>query len=283
MSPIELPIVGPGTQPAESDGMELDYMQLPGEMVRYQMPELPEVEDTTHLQQAKSTLETLLQKLTRRENLSSHSINLSELDAENLELVNQVLGEGDVSIRIAASEQIAIQESVLTGVWRCMRLDSTGQVCEDRIEIAAIPNVVVEEGFATAHTRIDHNPEKIPDGVMNSVPLIAEINDQLSKLEQGGSSHVINLSLLPQTETDLLYLQEILGGGKVTVLSRGYGNCRISSTNTKGVWWVQYFNSQDSLILNTLEISKVPEVACAGEEDLRDSAQRLEEILEVYR
>ncbi|MDX1812887.1 MAG: hydrogenase expression/formation C-terminal domain-containing protein, partial [Gammaproteobacteria bacterium] len=52
---------------------------------------------------------------------------------------------------------------------------------------------------------------------------------------------------------------------------------------TLNVWWVQYFNSQDTLILNTLEITKVPEVACAGDEDIADSAQRLNEILEVYR
>jgi len=71
--------------------------------------------------------------------------------------------------------------------------------------------------------------------------------------------------------------------GRVTVLSRGYGNCRISSTATPGVWWVQYFNSQDRNILNTIEITDVPEVACAAQEDLEDSATRLAEILEIYR
>lgn len=46
------------------------------------------------------------------------------------------------------------------------------------------------------------------------------------------------------------------------------------------VWWVQYFNSQDALILNTLEIVDVPEVACAAAEDLEDSAEWLTEVLE---
>jgi hydrogenase-1 operon protein HyaF len=68
----------------------------------------------------------------------------------------------------------------------------------------------------------------------------------------------------------------------VVMLSRGYGNCRITSTLTRNVWWVQYFNSQDTLILNTIEISHVPDVACAAQEDIDDSAQRLHEILEVY-
>jgi hydrogenase-1 operon protein HyaF len=48
------------------------------------------------------------------------------------------------------------------------------------------------------------------------------------------------------------------------------------------VWWVQYFNSQDTLILNTLEVSDVPNVACASPEDIADSRQRLEEIMKVY-
>jgi rubredoxin len=59
------------------------------------------------------------------------------------------------------------------------------------------------------------------------------------------------------------------------ILSRGYVNCRITSTATRNVWWVQYFNSQETLILNTIEISGVPEVACAAQEDIDDSAQRL--------
>jgi hydrogenase-1 operon protein HyaF len=44
----------------------------------------------------------------------------------------------------------------------------------------------------------------------------------------------------------------------------------------------QYFNSDDTLILNTLEVSDVPSVACAAMEDLADSAERLGEILNFY-
>ena len=75
----------------------------------------------------------------------------------------------------------------------------------------------------------------------------------------------------------------VLGSGSATILSRGYGNCRITSTGTRRVWWVQYFSSQDAMILNTLEVTDVPAVACASQEDLEDSTERLQEILEVYR
>jgi hydrogenase-1 operon protein HyaF len=99
----------------------------------------------------------------------------------------------------------------------------------------------------------------------------------------GTAPHAINLSLLPHTEEDLALLDSHLGRGPVHILSRGYGNCRISSTATRHVWWVRYYNSQDTLILNSLEVADVPDVALASPEDLEDSAQRLAEILGVYR
>jgi hydrogenase-1 operon protein HyaF len=64
------------------------------------------------------------------------------------------------------------------------------------------------------------------------------------------------------------------------VLSRGYGNCRVVDTATAHVWRVTYFNSQDMIILDTLEVGDVPEVACAARQDLEDSAERLHEVLQ---
>mgnify|MGYP000724044400 FL=1 len=61
------------------------------------------------------------------------------------------------------------------------------------------------------------------------------------------------------------------------MLSRGYGNCRITSTRLRNTWWVQYFNSMDHLILNTIEVTSVPEVALAAPEDFADSVERLAE------
>jgi hydrogenase-1 operon protein HyaF len=51
----------------------------------------------------------------------------------------------------------------------------------------------------------------------------------------------------------------------------------------KNAWRVRYFNSREVVILDTVEAVDVPAVACAASEDLEDSAQRLGEILGVYR
>jgi len=74
-----------------------------------------------------------------------------------------------------------------------------------------------------------------------------------------------------------------LGRGGITILSRGYGNCRIEATATPSVWRVRYYNSADTLILDTIEVSQVPEIACAAPEDIADSAARLADILEALR
>ncbi|MCE8470492.1 hydrogenase expression/formation protein, partial [Rhodovulum sulfidophilum] len=61
------------------------------------------------------------------------------------------------------------------------------------------------------------------------------------------------------------------------------GNCRVAATATPNVWRVQFFNSMDSLILDTFEVTDMPEVALAAPEDLTDSAARLREVLEAIR
>ena len=42
------------------------------------------------------------------------------------------------------------------------------------------------------------------------------------------------------------------------MISRGFGNCHVSSTLTRGVWRVQYFNNMNTLILDTLEVVTCP-------------------------
>jgi hydrogenase-1 operon protein HyaF len=43
---------------------------------------------------------------------------------------------------------------------------------------------------------------------------------------------------------------------------------------------VQYFNSMQTLILNTIEVVDLPEVAQAAASDLADSRERLLELLD---
>ena len=276
-----LPIFGQGSQPAEEDGVELEYLPMPDEMAIYRMPEISSDLNVAVLTQAKVFLSQLQQALADFPSVSA-PMDLISLDSTNRQFIDEMLGEGEVSMIYSAQPVIRIQESVLAGVWRQQSLNPDKKIISDSLEVGIVPQAITRLAFSNAAQCIDTQWDVLPSGVMNAPPLLAELNAKIADYQPDDEAHIINLSLLPQTEEDLVFLESRLGKGRVTILSRGYGNCRISSTNTQYVWWVQYFNSQDTLILNTLEVSAVPNVACASPEDIADSRQRLEEIMKVY-
>lgn len=284
MKNIEIPIVvGPGSQPPEADGMEVEY-NMPSGMTTYAMPTIPEPEEIEGVDEAIALLSQIQAGMAEYQvSQEAMVFDLGDLDEKNIDLINQMMGSGEVSMQYHGEVDAQIQESVLAGVWRVQYLDANENIQRDVIEVAGIPSLIKMATFSNAASEVDFTKIDIPKDVYNAPSLLTEINDQLPEYRPGGDPHVINLSLLPHTTEDIDILSKALGIGPVVILSRGYGNCRISSTQTFNVWWVQYFNSQETLILNTLEISQVPDVACAAQEDIEDSAHRLSEILEVYR
>lgn len=268
MKPFAIPVtaVGPGSQPeAES----LHYLELPHAMQTYRPPVLPEPEEMAGRDGARPVLDALVAALAN----GAGQVDLDGLAPEALALLGQVLGEGEVSARVEAGDCLTlVQESVFAGVWRVRDL-AGGVPVSQRIEVADVPAVLrAPAASALAIARPEAGP-----GVANAPALLAEIEEQLRRATP---HHVINLTLLPFTPGDGDYLDQALGRGGVTILSRGYGNCRITATAVPRVWWVQYFNASDALILNTIEIAAVPEVARAAAEDLEDSRERLTEVLD---
>jgi len=274
------PLVGPGSQPVDEDGGVLDYMSMPSGMTTFSAPDLPESEDAEDLVAGKAALEGLLKLLENYACGKGGRVDLSGLDGANLNLVNQVLGEGEVSAIGGTAFQV--QESVLAGVWRVRETGADGETRADYMEVAAFPGAVLAKAFDGAQAEVAI-PDRFGPNIFNAPPLLPEINEHVAHSDEAALPHVINLSLLPHTEEDLGLLNDLLGRGTITILSRGYGNCRITATGTRNAWWVQFYNSQDTLILNSIEICRIPEVACAAPEDIADSADRLNEILEVYR
>lgn len=286
MKKIDIPVVvtGPGSQPTEQDGAELDYLHMEADMSTYSAPLLPEPEEIEGVEDAIALLGKLQTGLTNyRAGEPAIVLSLDQIDERSTNMLNQALGNGEVSVTFSGAVEVRIQESVLAGVWRVQYMGDNERVERDVIEVADIPGLVKEATFDDAQPVVPFAATDIPDGVYNAGPLLTEINGKLPEYRAGSAPHVINLSLLPHTDQDIAFLVDKLGIGPAVILSRGYGNCRISSTATRHVWWVQYFNSQDTLILDTIEISDVPEVACAAQEDIDDSAERLMEILDVYR
>ena len=270
-------IVGAGTQPADADGAELSYMEMPKGMRTYAMPAVPEPDEVEDIGSALALLAEVRDALADGK---SASFDLGGLDRQNRAFVDQVLGDGEVSI--VAGSTIQAQESVLAGAWRVHELDAAGRLQRDTIEVGGFPRCVLRAAQDAAAPALTSHDGPLPAMVYNAPALVTEMTDKLAAWRPGVEAHVINLSLLPLSDEDVSYLDARLGPGPVTILSRGYGNCRISSTGTRNGWYVRYFNSREAVILNTIEITEIPSVACAAPEDLEDSAQRLGEILDVY-
>jgi len=286
MHPNDIPMInmptGPGSQVEAEDDMVLDYMPMPSQMSTYDLPILPEAEELAACPETLLLLDLLQQGLNSyRIGEPGPSFELDKLSEGGLLLINQILGEGEVSLVCQTGAiQVNGQETVLAGVWRLRYLNTDGEVERETLEIADIPQLIREQGF-TGNESLQIENQQWPVGVLNAPPVLVELQHKSTEYQVGSDPHVINLSLLPFSPSDHEVLEQNLGQGTVVILSRGYGNCRISSTRTEPVWRVQYFNSTDQLILDTLEVVDIPAVAHAAQEDLQDSAERLNEIREV--
>lgn len=269
--------IGAGSQPEEEDA--LNYLPMPKDMATYRPAVLPEQDDLADYPQVLTYLQQLQILLER----GAGVFDLSGAQVAEKRLLSQILAEGEVSILFDTGNggHIEIQETSLPGLWWQRTLDAAGQCCDEQLEAGLIPVLVLEQTFSGANrSACVPDNSTLPAGVVNAPWLLAELQEQL---QQGAQGHVSNLTLLPLSEEDLQFINQQLGVGKTAILSRGYGNCRITATAVDGVWWVQYYNSTDTLILNTLEVVDVPLVASASIEDLEDSAVRLAEIQEALQ
>lgn len=276
-----VPVVAFGNGSTAEDET-LDYLPLPQEMAVFQAPLLPEREELARRGAALRVLSAVQAALTaalRGEPVSP--ISMRGLGLADLAVVNQVLGEGEVSAQVlprpGAMAQVQIQEAVFAGVWRVVYHREGGAV-EDTIEVGAIPAVLRQAAREDAATGPGDLPP-LPPGLVNVPSLLEELADHRQHWRVGQRAEVMNLSLLPLSPADIGALDSQLGTGRVLILSRGYGNCRITNTCRTHTWRVVYYNSQDKAILNSVEVTDLPEVACAAPEDLGDSLERLTEVL----
>ncbi len=203
---------------------------------------------------------------------------LADLDGPSRELVLEVLGRGEVSGHMSQPEPLQIQESIFPGLWRLKSLSHPES--PEVLVVGDVPPVMRIQDIENLDASM-----AIPEGAedtMNALPVLAEIKDRAQDYRESHTNHVINFTLLPMSEQDMALLRETLGAGHIDLTSTGYGACRVCSTRWPHVWSVQFFNSMDKVILDTLEIGGVPNSVCASQEDFQDSAERIIEVIEAY-
>lgn len=260
----------------------LAFVPMPHHMATCSVPALPAPEV---LAVQAGTLDALRAALAALQRLLAgevvEPIALDALTGIERALVDQVLGEGEVAARVMGDTGVHTQESVFAGVWRVLHRVGEATV-RDTIEVGAFPRSIVAAARADGQV-LPPLPARLPQDAINAPAVLEELRDRSRAWQSGhanGTPRVVNLSLLPLTAGDSALFEQQLGRGRVMVLSRGYGNCRIVNTRAAGIWRVTYFNSRDMIVLDTLEVGDVPEVACAARQDLEDSAERLAEMLQ---
>lgn len=272
VSPFTLPPTGfgPGSQP-DPDG-ELQYMTMPSGMRTYS-PHIPEAGDIAALAEALAMLAEMAAACeVVAQGAPPVSFDLATLSPAARRVMADALGQGEVSMKLRGLPAVMVQESVFAGVWMLLAADM------DMVEIAPVPVL------ARTRAHLPHSPAvgvlaRRVAGLANAPAILAELVDKSRQYQTGQMAHVVNLSLLPHTPEDLDWLAEALGEGAVTILSRGYGNCRVTACAQPHVWKVQFYNSMDTLILDTYEVCDMPEVALAAAEDLADSAIRIRDVI----
>jgi hydrogenase-1 operon protein HyaF len=279
MKPFPVPLV-PAAPAPDLDG-SFAFLPMPkAEPLMTPIP--PEDAARSDLAAAADVVEQLLESLARvRLGVAvAPRLSLEAMAPGALRVLNESLGQGEVSARVETGHGgggWSVQETAFAGVWRVQRDDGRGGLAEDVLEADDMPAVVKEAAARANGARLD--AALLPAGVMNAPSIVNELRHHARAFRPGRPAHVVNLSLLPLSPADHDGLDAMLGDGQVAILSRGFGNCRIVSTRARGIWRVRYFNSMNTLLLDTIEVVDMPEAARAAGDDLADSEQRLRELL----
>ncbi|MBX3609048.1 MAG: hydrogenase expression/formation protein [Hydrogenophaga sp.] len=282
MKPIAIPVVALGAG-AHTEDETLDYVQMPSDMRTYQPPTLPEPDTMARCPGAQRTLQAVLAQLALAIDTgrTGAQVPLMNLPAADLRVINQMLGEGEASAVVDGLDgglQLRIQESVFAGIWRVITWRGDERI-DDVIEVGPVPQALRRVAEADADSSLRPWHGALPPQVQNAPMLVDEIHDQVRRWRPGDTPYVVNLSLLPVTPEDIGFLDHRIGTGRVLLLSRGYGNCRITNARLPNCWRVVYYNSMDKVILNTVEVVDMPEIAMAATEDLRDAHERLLDLV----
>ena len=278
----DFPLVWHPKVPAPAPAQGEDSLRLL-DMPLGQLPPRRNAKPVDHLSPvARAALEEALAAL-HRHAAGEHEpsrISLRGLESDDRDMVLDVLGEGDIWAQVGGSVAYEIAESVLAGLWRIEATAQDGTKSE-WLEVADIPQAIVATAERMPRESIAI-PTQVPQGAMNALALLTELQQRSSGYQPGAENHIINFTLLPITEVDAEVLTTVLGQLPLVIRGGGYGSCRIFATGLKHVWAVQYLNSMGNVILDTLEIGGVPVAALAAREDFEDSAERLGEIIKAY-
>ena len=134
---------------------------------------------------------------------------------------------------------------------------------------------------------LEEIPVRVEAATGNVAPLLHEIRHALMRLAAGqgnydqddpsagqpmahdrGSS-VIDLRSLPLAPGEEEHIEDILGIGEVRAELNALGLTTVQETRVSGVWLVTHCNASDEVVAKFIEITRIPEILRAQDEDIR--------------
>lgn len=123
----------------------------------------------------------------------------------------------------------------------------------------------------------------------NVMPLLHEIRHALTRLAAGedelgpGRSvtvgSVIDLRGLPLAPGEEERIEDILGVGEVCAELNALGQTTVQETRVSGVWLVTHHNANDEVVAKFIEVTRIPEILRAQDEDIQHGVDYLNKEL----
>jgi hydrogenase-1 operon protein HyaF len=130
---------------------------------------------------------------------------------------------------------------------------------------------------------IDEIPVQViaPDSGLsgNAWPLMLEIAEMVRSLVESGETAAIDLSALPLTPADKVWLRERLGSGQIHVTLEAEGLSTLDETACPGVWWITHRDARDRVMAEFIEVTPVPDLLMAHPEDIKIGLEYLEGVI----
>ena len=104
----------------------------------------------------------------------------------------------------------------------------------------------------------------------NARALLRELESALQLLIENGETTRIDLGSLPLNPADYELLENVLGHGEVIASVDSLGVSEISDTSIPGIWRVEYYNNEEVLVAEFIEVTRCPELLQTPEEEIKD-------------
>jgi hypothetical protein len=116
--------------------------------------------------------------------------------------------------------------------------------------------------------------------LINTLGLLNEIATALETLKTTGQEQILYLTHPPLTEEDEDFLREALGSGRITIVSNDGNITAWRLTSIPCVWWGEYRDEIERVVLKAIEIAPIPHLATCPRDDIDEGIAKLKSIQE---